>query len=101
VLDADVDSLGDDSVSDLLVDDDADGAGVDVEDGACATVVVFVGHALVDGAVDGDVDDISDLVGGERFGDVDCAVLLEALSEFVAGSALVAVAVSHWSKIII
>jgi hypothetical protein len=32
---------------------------------------------------------------------VDCAVLLEALSEFVAGSALVAVAVSHWSKIII
>lgn len=101
MLDANVDSLGDDSVSDLFVDDDSDGPGVDVEDGSCATVVVFVWHALVDGAVDGDVDNISDLVGGERFGDVDRTVLLEALSEFVAGSALVAVTVSHWSKIII
>ena len=95
MLDADVDSLGDDSVSDLFVNDDSDGAGVDVENGTSAAVVVFVWHTLVDSSVNGDVDDISDFVGGEGLGDVDCSVLFEAFSEFVSGSALVAVAVGH------
>ena len=95
VLDSHVDALGNDAVSDLLVDDDSDGPGVDVKDGTGAAVVVLVGHALVNGSVDSDVNDISDLVGGEGFGDVDGSVLLETLSELVAGSTLVSVAVGH------
>ena len=101
VLDADVDALGDDALADLLVDDDSDGSGVDVEDGAGAAVVVLVGHSLVDGAVDDDINDVSDLEAGERVGDVDGSVLLEPLSELVSGSSLVSVTVGHlWSKII-
>lgn len=95
MLNTDVDALGDDALTDLLVDDDSDGAGIDVEDGSGAAVVELVGHALVDGTVDDDVHDIADLVGGQRLGDMDGAVLFEALSEFVSGLALVAVAVGH------
>jgi hypothetical protein len=58
-------------------------------------VIVLVGHALVDGTVDHDVHDIADLVGSQRFRDVDGAVLLEPLSEFVSGLSLVSVTVSH------
>ena len=95
VLDANVNPLGDDAISDLFVDNHSDGAGVDVENGTGAAVVVFVWHALVDGSVNDDVDDVTDFVGGERFGDVDSSVLFEAFSEFVSGFALVAVAVGH------
>ena len=63
MLDANVDPLGDDPVSDLFVDDDSNGTRVDVEDGSSAAVVVLVRHTLVDGSIDNDVDDVSDLVG--------------------------------------
>ena len=65
MLDANVDPLGDDPVSDLLVDDHSNGTRVDVEDGSSAAVVVLVRHTLVDGSIDNDVDDVSDLVGSE------------------------------------
>ena len=95
MFDPDVDALGDDSLSDLLVDNDTDGSGVDVEDTSGSAVIVFVGHALVDGSVNNDVNDISDLVGSECFRDVNGTVLFESLSEFVSGPSLVSVAVSH------
>ncbi len=63
MLDADVDAFGDDALPDLFVDDDADGAGVDVEDSSGPAVVVLVGHALVDGAVYYNIHYISDFVG--------------------------------------
>jgi hypothetical protein len=50
----------------------------------------------MDGSVDDNVDDVSDFVGGQGFGDVNGSMLLESLFEFVSGSALVAVTVSHW-----
>ena len=102
VFDADVNALGDDSVAHLLVYDDADWPGVDVEDSAGPAVVEFVGHALVDGAVNDDVDDVTDLVGGEGSGDVNGSGLSESLSEFISGSSSVSVAMSHrWSLILI
>ena len=102
VLNADVNPLGHDSVPDLLVYDDSDGPGVDVEDSASSAVVELVGHALVDGAVHDDVDDVSDFIGGEGPGDVDGPILSESLSEFISSSSSVSVAVSHgWSLILI
>ena len=95
MLDSDMDSFGDDSVSDLFVDDDSDGSGVDVEDSAGSAVVVFIGHAFVDGSIDDDIDDVSDFIGGECFGDVDGSVLFESFSEFVSGSSFISVAVCH------
>lgn len=90
-----VNSLGDDSLSDLFVDDDSDGARIDVEDSACASVVELIGHAFVDGSVNDNVDDVTDFEGGESFADVDGTVLLEAFSEFVSGFSSLTVAVSH------
>lgn len=60
-----MDPLWDDSVSDLLVDDDSDGPWVDVEDSASLSMVIFVWHALVNGAVNNDVNDLSSPVGLE------------------------------------
>ncbi len=48
VLNSDVDSLGDDSASVLLVDDDSDGVLGHIENAAGLTVVELVRHALVD-----------------------------------------------------
>ena len=60
MLDADIDSLFDITVTDSFVDYDADsGFGYVVDDTGFA-VVDFVGHALLDGAVGFDVDDVSD-----------------------------------------
>lgn len=95
VFDSDMNSLGDDSISDLFVDDDSDGSGVNVEDSTGAAVVVLIGHTLVDGSIDDDVDDISDLVGSQGLRDVNGSMCSESLSEFVSGSSLVSVAVSH------
>lgn len=95
VLDSDVNPLGDDSVPDLLVYDDSDGPGVDVEDCAGPAVVELVGHALVDGAVHDDVDDVSDFIGGEGPGDVDGTALSEPFPEFISSSSPVSVTMSH------
>lgn len=101
VFDSHVDPLGDDAVPDLLVDDDTEGPWVDVEDSTGLAMVVLVGHALVDGAVNGDVDDLATLVGSECLGDVDGACLSESLLELVTGSPSVAVCVCHFTTILI
>lgn len=99
MLDSNMDALGDDPLSDLLVDDDSNGSGVDVEDGTSAAVVVLIGHALVDGSVDSNINDVSDLEAGKSVGDVDGSVLLESLSEFMSGSSLVSVTVGHLAMV--
>ena len=64
MLDSDMYPFGDDPLPDLLVNYDSDGAGVDVEDGSGVSVVILEGHALVDGTIDHNVDDVSVLEGG-------------------------------------
>ena len=59
MLDTDVDTLLDISVADTFVDYDANGRFGYVVDDTSFTVVDFVGHAFLDGAVGFDVDDIS------------------------------------------
>ena len=64
MLNADIDSLFDVSVTDSFVDYDANGGFGHIVDDAGFTVVDFVGHAFLDGTVRFDVDDITD--SGER-----------------------------------
>ena len=90
-------SLGDDSVSDLLVDDDSERSWIHVEDCTSSAVVEFVWHTLVNSTIDDDIDNISDLVGGEVLGHSNGAVTSESLLEFVSGSSFISVTMSHWS----
>ena len=92
---SDVESLGDDSVSDLLVDDDSQSSGVHVEDCSGSAVIIFVWHALVDGTIANDIDNIANLVGGEIFSHSNGSVASESLLEFVSGSSLISVTMGH------
>ncbi len=56
VLNSDVNSLGDNLASDLLVDDYSEGVLVDIKDSASLSVVEFVGHTLVDGTVGNNIN---------------------------------------------
>ena len=62
VGDGNVDVLLDDSTIDQLLDGDTDSALVHVEDDTSATVVVLVGHTLVNGGINLDVDIVSSLL---------------------------------------
>ena len=63
VLDSYVNSFGDDSVTNGFVDLNTDGSWCDVPNSSSFTVVIFVGHTLVDGGVGFDINIISDFVG--------------------------------------
>ncbi len=95
VLNSDVDSLGDDSASVLLVDDDSDGVLGHIENAAGLTVVELVRHALVDATVSNNVNKVALLVSLHDLREVDGAMLSESLREKVSGSCSVAVRVRH------
>jgi len=62
VLNADMESLGDDAASNTLVDDDTDGVLGDIEDNASLAVVELEGHTFLDGTVGDNINVISLLV---------------------------------------
>ena len=97
MLHSDVKPLGYDSVSNLFVDDNSEGSGVNVKDSAGSSVIVFVRHGLVNGTIDNDVNDITDLVSGEILGHTNSTVASEPLLEFMSGSSFISVTMSHWS----
>ena len=66
---------------DLLVDFDADGALGDVPDLAGAAVVELVGHALVNCAVNLDVDIVADVVSSQVCREMDRPLLAEGSRE--------------------
>ena len=65
VLGPDVDPLWCDVVVDTAVDEETDGTRGNVPDNTSAAVVESVRHALVDGAIDMDVDDIANAICSE------------------------------------
>ena len=95
MLDSDVNSLGDDSASVLLVDDNSDGVLSDIEDAAGLTVVELMRHALVDGTVGNNVNEVALTVGLHDLGKVHGAVVSEALAKEVSSSCSVSEAVRH------
>ena len=95
VLDADGDALFHVAVANALVDNEAEGAGGDVVDNGSASVVELVGHALVDGAVGLDVDQVTDLVGDHVGRQLGRAVLAEIASKHVAGACAITKGVRH------
>ena len=95
MLDSDVNSLGDDSASVLLVDDDSDGVLGHIENTTGLTVVELVGHALVDATVGDNVNEVALSVSLHDLREVNGAVVSEALAEEVSSSGSVSEAVRH------
>ena len=99
MLNSNVDTFWDNSLSDLLVDNNSNSSRVNVEDTACTSMIVFVWHTLVNGSVNANVNDISDLIGCKSLGNMDGSVLFESFSEFVSSSSVVSVAVDRKSVV--
>ena len=95
MLDSDVNSLGDDSASVLLVDDNSNSVLSNIENAAGLTVVELVRHALVDGTVSNDINEVSLAVSLHNLGEVNGAVVSEALAEEVSSSCSVSEGVRH------
>lgn len=98
MFDSHVDSFRNDSISDLLVYHNTDGARIDIEDSACAAVIVLVWHTFMDSSINYNINDISNSVCSKCFRDVDSSMLFESLFKFMSGSSFVAVAVGHDGK---
>ena len=95
MLNSDVNSLGDDSASVLLVDDHSYCMLSNIENTAGLSVVELEGHALVDAAVSNDINEVAFLVRLHDLRKVHGAMLSEGLGEEVSGSGSVSVTVRH------
>lgn len=90
-----VDTLKHDTAADALLDLNTEGARSDVEDCACASIVVAVGHALVVGTVHLDVDILAELVDAVVCRQVGHSVPAELACEAVTRFTPVPLAVRH------
>merc|ERR1711970_945535 len=57
-----VDSLGNDAVPQLLIDDNTDSSSCHVEHSSCFTVVIFVWHSFMDCPIALNIDNITNFV---------------------------------------
>ena len=96
VLSSDVQTLLDDPVPDLLVDDHAETLGVHVEDAPGPTMVEQVGHSGVDGSVDDDIHVFAYLDLLQVVLHSDRTVSSERSREFVSGSRSVSSRFTHF-----
>ena len=95
MLNSEMDSLRENASSNSLVADDSDGVGGDIENSSGSSVIVLVGHTLVDATVGDDVDVISLPVGGHDSGEGDGSLLAEGLGEETSGLLTITVTVRH------
>ena len=95
MLDSDVDSFFDFSISDFLVQLDSDRAGVDVEDSASSAVIPLIGHSFVNGSIDYNIDILAFPESGEVVLDSDGSVSSEGLGELLSGACSYSVTMGH------
>ena len=84
VLDTDMDTLLEDASIDVLVHTNTNSGLGNVENDTGTSVVVLVGHTLVDGRVGKDIDVVTNLHGHEVLGEVGHTMLPELLGKHVA-----------------
>ena len=95
VLNADVDLLLNNAGVDTLVEQNTDGTGSDVPDNTSLSVVVLVGHTLVNLTGGLHVDDVSYVEGAQIGGQMGGTVLTGRDSESVAGARAITIRERH------
>ena len=97
VLDTHVDALGDNAVSNALVNNDTDSMRGHVEDLASLSVVKLVGHTSLDGTISNDINEISFAVRDEVLAEGRHTVLSESFAEKISRASSKTETVGHFS----
>lgn len=96
VLNAHVDALGTDAATNSFVHDDAARVLGDIENFTSLSLVVLVGHTLLNGAVSHDVNEVTHSVVGQEAGQGGVlAVLAVGAGEQVTGASAISKSVRH------
>jgi hypothetical protein len=98
VLNTDVNSLLDNSVTDLLVDGNTHGTWSNIKDTTGLTMIELMWHTLLDGTITLDVNDISTLVHFHVGGQLDHTISSVRTLEQVPGTTSVTIGVCHFYK---
>ena len=101
MLNADMNSLSNDTVTDSLVDYDSDGSLSDVEDAACLAMVELVRHSQMLRRIGFDVNILSHFEVSEVFRNSDGSVVAERLLVEMSSPGIQTEAVRHFTLIII
>jgi len=97
VLLSDVETLGNDPVSDALIDNDSDGVGSHIENAASLSVVKLVGHTLLDSTIGDHINVISLFVTHKQLVKWRNTVLSERFAEQVSSACAKSETVGHLS----
>jgi len=86
MLDSDMDSLLQLSVTDDFVDDNTDGSGSDIENLSGLSMIEFVGHTTLMRGISDNIDEVTSSVAHQVFGEVGGTMLSEGLREQISSS---------------
>jgi len=78
MLSSHMDSFRNDSVSDLLVNDHSNRPWVHIKNCSSPSMIVLEWHTFMGGPIDDNVDNVSDFVGSQGFGNVDGTMQFES-----------------------
>lgn len=95
MLDSNVDSLGDDSLSYSLVDDDSECMRCHIEDATSPSMIKLERHSLLKGSIALHVDQLSSLVCPQIRCQMLDSIILELLGEHVSRSSSISLRVGH------
>ncbi len=95
MFDSNVNSLADQSISNLFVDNHTNSTRGNVPDDTSSAVVVFVRHSFVDRSISLNINILANSVCSQVCGKMNWSALLEGLSEEISGSSTITEGVRH------
>merc|ERR1712180_217020 len=95
MFNSEIDSFRDDSVSQLLVDNNSHSSSSHIENSTCFAMVILVRHSLMDCSITLDIYNITNFVGLQVSREVLDPCFPEFLGEKISGPSTLAMWVSH------
>lgn len=98
MFNSNMDSLLNNFVSDLFVDEDTKSSGGNIPDLSSLSVVISVWHTLVNRAISNNINVISSLEGGQISANIWCSMLSKGFGEHVSSSSTITVGMRHFDS---